>query len=194
MAAIIERPRSLTIEEYLEMEERSRTKHYFIKGQIIDMPGGTLKHNRIATNVAYAIEYQIRQKALPFIAINSDMKVWIPAIESFYYPDAVVICEVPEYYTGRKDVILNPLLIVEVTSPSTVDFDRSGKFLDYSTLPSFKEYLILHQDNHFARLSNRVESDLWQLSTVQGLDQIIELKSIGCSISMRDIYFKTENL
>jgi Uma2 family endonuclease len=194
MTTTAERPRPLTIEEYLEMEERSRTKHYFVKGQIIDMPGGTLKYNRIATNIAYAIEYQIRQKALSFMAINSDMKVWIPAIEAFYYPDAVVICEVPEYYGGRKDVILNPLLIVEVTSPSTVDFDRSGKFMDYSTLPSFKEYLILHQDQHFARLSNRVESDLWQLSTVQGIEQNIELKSIGCTISMRDIYFKTEDL
>ena len=91
-------------------------------------------------------------------------------------------------------MILNPLLIVEVTSPSTVDFDRSGKFMDYSTLASFKEYLILHQDQHFARLSNRVESDLWQLSTVQGIEENIELKSIGCTISMRDIYFKTEDL
>lgn len=194
MTATAERPRLLTIEEYLEMEERSRTKHHFIKGQLVDMPGGTLKHNRIATNIVYAIEYQIRLKTLPFIAVNSDMKVWVPAIQSFYYPDAVVICEVPEFYPGRKDVIINPLLVVEVTSPSTEDFDRSGKFMDYSTLPSFKEYLILHQDHHYARLSNRVESDLWQLSTVEGLDQMIELKSIGCSISMRDVYDKTEGL
>jgi Uma2 family endonuclease len=194
MTSIAERPGPLTIEEYLEMEARSRSKHHFVKGQIVDKPGGTAKHNRIATNVAYAIEHQIRQKALPFIAINSDMKVWIPAVETFYYPDAVVICEVLEYYPRRKDVILNPLLIVEVASPSTEDHDRSGKFLDYSTIPSFKEYLIVHQDQHYARLSNRVESDLWQLSTVQGIDQNIELKSIGCSISMRDIYFKTEDL
>lgn len=194
MTATAERPRPLTVEEYLEMEERSRTKHYFIKGQLIAMPGGTLKHNRIATNIAYAIEQRIRQKKIAFLVSNSDTKIWIPAIETFYYPDAVVICEVPEYYVGRKDVILNPLLIVEVTSPATEDFDRSGKFMDYSTLSSFKEYLILHQDLHFARLSNRVESDLWQMRTVEGLDQEIELKSIGCSISMRDVYFKTESL
>ncbi|MFN0216755.1 MAG: Uma2 family endonuclease [Saprospiraceae bacterium] len=194
MTAIAERPRLMTIEEYLEMEERSRTKHQFIKGQVFDMPGGTLKHNIISSNILTAINIAVRQNAQSFIVSNSDTKVWVPAIESFYYPDAVVICEVPEYYAGRKDVIINPLLIVEVTSPSTVDFDRSGKFLDYSTLPSFKEYLILQQDHHFAWLSNRVESDLWQLRTVEGLDQDIELKSIGCSISMRDIYFKTEDL
>lgn len=194
MTTTAERPRPLTIEEYLEMEERSRTKHYFVKGQIIDMPGGTLKHNIISSNIVTAINNAVRFSTQSYIVSNSDTKIWIPAIEAFYYPDAVVICEVPEYYAGRKDVILNPLLIVEVTSPSTVDFDRSGKFMDYSTLPSFKEYLILHQDQHFARLSNRVESDLWQLSTVQGIEGNIELKSIGCTISMRDIYFKTEDL
>lgn len=194
MAITAERPRPLTIGEYLEMEERSRTKHHFIKGQIIDVPGGTLKHNRIATNIAYAIEQRIRQKALGFLVSNSDTKIWIPAIETFYYPDAVVICEVPEFYAGRKDVILNPLLIVEVASLSTEEYDRSGKSLDYSTIASFKEYLIVHQNQPYARLSNRIESDLWQLRTVEGLEQEIELKSIGCSISMQDIYFKTEGL
>ncbi len=194
MTATAERPRPLTIEEYLEMEERSRDKHHFIKGQLVDMPGGTLKHNTISSNIVTAINIAIRQKERSFIVSNSDTKIWIPVIETFYYPDAVVICEVPEYYLGRKDIILNPLLIVEVTSPSTEDHDRSGKFLDYATIDTFKEYLIVHQDRHYARHSNRVESDLWQLSTVEGLDQEIELKSIGCSISMRDIYFKTEGL
>lgn len=91
-------------------------------------------------------------------------------------------------------MILNPLLIVEVASMSTEAYDRGSKFLDYSTIASFKEYLILQQNQPYARLSNRVESDVWQLRTVEGLGQEIELKSIGCSIAMRDIYFKTENL
>jgi Uma2 family endonuclease len=194
MAVITERSRKLSIEEYLEMEERSRSKHYFIKGQIVEMPGGTLKHNIISSNIVTAINIAIWQNAKAFMVSNSDTKIWIPAIETFYYPDAVVICEVPEYYAGRKDVILNPLLIVEVASPATEAHDRSGKFMDYSTIASFKEYLILHQENHYARLSNRIDSDLWQMRSVEGLDQVIELKSIGCSIAMRDIYFKTEEL
>ena len=194
MTSIAERPSPLTMEEYLEMEARSQVKHHYQDGIITSFEGGCLKHNVIAANLIYAIEHKIRLQNSPFITLNSDMKIGIPAIKTIFYPDLVVICEVPEYYADRKDVILNPLLIVEVASPSTEDHDRSGKFLDYSTIPSFKEYLIVHQDQHYARLSNRVESDLWQLSTVKGIDQIIELKSIGCSISMRDIYFKTEDL
>ncbi len=193
-ALVAQEPHNMTIEEYLEMEERSGIKHTYIKGQIIPMPGGTLKHNRISLNIAYAIERAIRQQSLPYIVSNSDTKIWIPAIEAFYYPDAVVIFEIPEFYKGRKDIILNPLLIVEVSSPSTEAHDRDSKFFDYATLPSFVEYLILQQNNHLAQRSNRIGSDNWQLRNVEGIDQEIELKSIGCTITMRDIYNKTENL
>lgn len=186
--------RKMTIEEYLEMEERSRSKHHYVKGQVIPMPGATLKHNVITSNIITAINIALREKALSFLVSNSDTKIWIPTIETFYYPDAVVICEVPEYYAGRKDVILNPLLIVEVASSRTEAHDRGSKFFDYVTLPSFKEFLILHQDKHIAHMSNRVESEEWRMSSLSGLDQVLVLKSIGCSISMRDVYDKTENL
>ncbi|MBN8678529.1 MAG: Uma2 family endonuclease [Chitinophagales bacterium] len=184
----------LSIEEYLDMETRSRVKHHYNRGQLENMPGGTLKHNRIATNIVYALESHLRRIKSGFLVSNSDTKIWIPAIKSFYYPDAVVICEVPEYYGNRKDVIVNPLLIVEVASPATEDFDRSGKFLDYATIHSFKEYLLLDQDQPCARQSQRVDSDTWQMHTVQGLDQPIELKSIGCLLSMQDVYDKTDML
>ncbi len=193
-AAIADAPRIYTIEEYLELEERSSLKHHFVKGKLINMPGGTLRHNRIATNIAYAIENALRQQSLPYLVSNSDTKIWVPVIESFYYPDAVVIYEVPEYYPGRKDVILNPLLIVEVASPSTAAHDRGSKFMDYATLPSLTAFMIVHQDHQVAHLSSRMESDLWQLSTAEGLDKQIHLQSIGISISMSDIYYKTEGL
>ena len=173
-AAIADAPRIYTIEEYLELEERSSLKHHFVKGKLINMPGGTLRHNRIATNIAYAIENALRQQSLPYLVSNSD--------------------EVPEYYPGRKDVILNPLLIVEVASPSTAAHDRGSKFMDYATLPSLTAFMIVHQDHQVAHLSSRMESDLWQLSTAEGLDKQIHLQSIGISISMSDIYYKTEGL
>ncbi|MCC7465409.1 MAG: Uma2 family endonuclease [Saprospiraceae bacterium] len=194
MTTLAERTRPLSIEEYLEMESRSREKHHFINGQIENMPGGTLKHNTIASNVITSINIALRIKNKPFLVSNSDTKIWVPAIKAFYYPDAVVICETPEYYGGRKDVILNPLLIVEVASPATEEFDRSGKFLDYSTIESFREYLIFQQDQPFARQSQRVDAETWQFHTIQGLDQHIELKSIGCTLSMQEVYFKTEGL
>jgi Uma2 family endonuclease len=195
MTAIAERPlRTLTIEEYLELEERSHHKHHFINGQLIAMPGGTLKHNMICSNIITALNNIVRKDQLPFLVSNSDTKIWIPGLVTFFYPDAVVICEVPEYFKGRKDVIINPLLVVEVASSSTEAYDRGEKFLAYATLPSFREYLIVYQDSPLAHRSNRTEADLWQVRSVEGIEQDIELCSIGCSISMRDIYYKTEHL
>ena len=91
-------------------------------------------------------------------------------------------------------MIINPLLIIEVSSPSTEAHDRGSKFFDYATIPSFEEYMILHQNAPIAQLSNRINADDWHLHTIEGIDAQIELKSIGCSIAMRDIYNKTENL
>ena len=184
----------MTIEEYLKLEEHARAKHQYVKGQMIPMPGGTLKHNRIATNILFAIEMAIRHHSLPFLVSNSDTKIWIPKIEAFYYPDAVVICEVPEYYKNRKDVIVNPLLIIEVASPSTQSRDQGRKFLDYATLPSLKEYVIVFQDQYSAQLSSRTDTEDWRLRSVEGIDQLIVLEAIGCSIAMRDVYDRTENL
>lgn len=185
----------MTIEEFLELEEHSLIKHQYVKGQVTPMPGGTLKHNIISSNIVTAINIAIRQHSRPFIVSNSDTKIWIPKIEAFYYPDAVVICEVPEYYEGRKDIILNPLLIVEVLSSSTEMRDKTSKFQDCATLTSFKEYVIVEQDSPMAQLSYRKDfSEAWQHSAMEGMEQQIELKSIGCFVAMRDIYDKTEIL
>ena len=193
-AVVAQEQERMTIEEYLELEERSQTKHEYVKGQITPMPGGTLKHNIIASNIVTALNIAIRQLSKSFIVSNSDTKIWIPVIETFYYPDAVVICEVPAFYKGRKDVVLNPLLIVAVSSSSTEAHDRGTKVFDYAALPSLQEYLIIRHDYPMAHLSNRTETDDWRLRSVEHLDQSIELLSIGCSISMHDVYDKTENL
>lgn len=194
MTAVTDNPKRYTIEEYLELEERARQKHHFINGQLIPMPGGTLKHNTISSNIITALNNLIRQHALPYLVSNSDTKIWIPDIQTFYYPDAVVIFEVPEYYKGRKDVVLNPLLIVEVASSSTEAHDRGQKFLDYALLPSFREYLMVMQDSPMVRISHRTSENLWQMETIEGLHQAIHLESIGHPIQMRDVYFKTEHL
>jgi len=191
---VAQKQQYMSVKEFLEMEENSPVKHHYVKGQITPMPGGTFKHNAISSNIITALNIAIRKQLRPFIVNNSDTKIWIPKLESFYYPDAVVICEVPEFYEGRKDVLLNPLLIVEVASPSTMENDLGFKFFNYATLASFKEYMIVSQDIELVHLSNRVGEDDWHLSSVEGIEGQIELKSIGCTISMRDVYFKTENL
>ena len=109
--------RFYTVKEYLAFEERAKNKHEFYNGKIVKMPGATYKHNRIATNIM--VELSILLKEKKFEVLNSDMKIHIPQLESFVYPDAVVVFEKVQFYENRNDVIVNPLLIVEVASRST---------------------------------------------------------------------------
>eukprot|EP01035_Chromulina_nebulosa_P009161 gene9161-12378_t len=95
MESLIENtPRIYTIEEYLSMEEKSIEKHHFINGEIIPMPGGSYYHNLIIANIIAALHAAIESKS-NFNVLNGDMKIFIPRVVSFLYPNAVVICEEP---------------------------------------------------------------------------------------------------
>jgi|APTNR8051073442_1049403.scaffolds.fasta_scaffold00408_4 Uma2 family endonuclease len=192
MTAILETKQLFTLEEYLRMEEHATEKHTFENGKIKIMPGGTANHNEISANAITALSNAVRQLALKFRVFSSDMKIRIPYNNKVLYPDALVIAENPEFYEARKDIITNPLLIVEVISPSSEAGDRGSKFHDYRTITTFKEYLLLWQDEAFATLATRQSNDLWRMTDIQGLDQHIQLESIGCTINMADLYFNIE--
>lgn len=158
------------------------------------MAGGTANHNLISTNTTTALNIIIRARAQKanFLVYNSDMKIWIPRRGSSLYPDALVIAEKPEFYENRRDIITNPLLIVEVVSPGSESNDRGGKFYDYRTVPSFREYLLVYQDEPFVVHALRQGHDLWRMTDVRGIDQTLNLESIGCPLNLADIYFGIE--
>lgn len=88
-----------TIKEYLAMEEHSQEKHEFYNGIIIRMPGATFTHNLIATNIATGLTIALEKAHQEnFLVCNSDTKIHISSIQSFVYPDAVIVCEIPEFY------------------------------------------------------------------------------------------------
>jgi len=90
------------------------------------------------------------------------MKIWIESRDRFVYPDAVAVAQKPELYNNRRDILTNPLLIVEVTSSSTETFDFHGKFHLYRTVPSFMEYLLFSQEMHHVIRQYREAPDLWR--------------------------------
>lgn len=180
------REKIYTIEEYLEMEEHSKEKHEFYNGKISLMPGGTFTHNQVAANVSFALIEALYEE--DYIVCNSDMKIHIPRIQTVVYPDAVVVFQKPELYNGRADVIMNPLLVVEVASPSTSRYDRIGKFEHYKSLSSFKEYVIVEQNSPWVLASYKTADKTWIDTEAEGLDQSIQLQSINCSIALKKIY------
>lgn len=183
-----------SLEEYLLREEKNAYKSEFFNGQIFRMPIGKSTHNLIANNISTAMRYSIKGGKLNFIAFNSDQKIYIPNKEIVVYPDALVIAEKPEYYKNRKDLITNPLLVVEVLSKSMRGYDQGEKFMHYRTLPSFKEYVLIEQDEFKVEIWHRAEENTWKITTVTDEEGSIYLNSIGVSISLSDIYENIDKL
>ena len=177
-----------TLLEYLEREERSVNKHEFHNGKIIPMAGGKAKHSEIATNMSYAIKLVIKPLPRKFRVYNSDLKVYIESADRSVYPDALVVCQEPEYWNGREDLIVNPLLIVEVLSKSTKKFDKGDKFFLYETLPSFMEYVLIEQDKPHVEAWFQQSPSVWSKIKETDMAKSILLRSLGVSVPLTDIY------
>ena len=180
--------KNYTIKEYLSLEDASVEKHEFYNGKIIKMSGAKPNHNIIAANIIAAFINALEKNEKEYFVLTSDSKIYNARLNSFLYPDAVVICEAIELYPGSETVITNPLLIVEVLSPSTEEHDRTGKFYDYKLIPSFKEYVLVWQTIPSVTASYKIADRTWQDTEAEGLDGSIYLQSIDCSIDLKKIY------
>lgn len=177
-----------SIEAYLEFEEKSAEKHEYFKGNIITMPGGTVNHSLISTNVLTALHIALENKSLSYFVLNSDMKVFIPKMRQFVYPDAIVVSEKPELFDGRRDVIINPQVIVEVLSPATIQYDKGQKFTSYKTISSFREYILIDQHQCSVTVFTKSSSGRWEEVIIRDMNQSLTIKSLDIEISLERIY------
>jgi Uma2 family endonuclease len=177
-------------EEYLARERQAEYKSEYIYGQVYAMAGGSPEHNLIAGNVVTALNNALRER--PCLVFNSDMKVRVPNSQKYHYAGATVVCDKPRYADGERDVLLNPLLLVEVLSPSTAAYDRGKKFQYYQEIPSFREYLLVAQDEPVVERFVKQPDGNWLYTKIAGLEQHIELNSLDCQLALRDIYAKVD--
>lgn len=139
--------RRYSLDEYRALEEKELRRREYRDGEIVPMPGGTLNHSRIGGNIFAFLKFLLRDTQ--FEPINSDLRLWIPEYRRGVYPDVMIFEGEPQPNGDRLDEVLNPILIVEVLSSSTADYDRENKFRMYRSINSFSEYLLVAQDEHF---------------------------------------------
>ena len=181
--------RKYTVAEYLDIERRSGEKHAFYNGTIEPMAGASISHNRIVRNLL-AVLCNIFAERPEFEIFGSDQKIYLPKLNYYLYPDAVVVAEGIIESEEEAQAIINPLLIFEVLSPSTDQYDRSIKFAEYQSIPTFKEYVLVRQDTPELTLFFREEPDLWRTSEVSGLDNSAHLRSVTVNLALKSIYHK----
>lgn len=185
------RPKRYTLQEYLQREERSVERHDYFDGTIVSIPMARGPHNIIVGNLITCLNNAILMAEKDMVVFGSNQKIYLPALNYGVYPDALVVSDTPVYWDDNQVLLTNPLLVVEVLSKSTRNYDRKEKFDEYQTLPSFKEYVLVDQDKAQVETRYREEHDLWRYTTYNELGQMVSLRSIGCSILVSDIYRKT---
>ena len=143
--APIAAPTYLTPEAYLELERKSITKNEYVNGETIAMAGASFAHNFITLDTATHLNNQLMDTEFQ-IASTGDLRVKVIQIESYFYPDIVVVCGEPRAEDNVFDILLNPTFIVEVLLASTEIYDKDEKFTHYRQIDSLQEYILISQD------------------------------------------------
>jgi Uma2 family endonuclease len=175
-----------TPDEYLALEEVSEVRHEYRNGEILAMANNLPKHNQIEGNLAYLTHTALRKK--PYSVFICNQRLAIPGDSLYTYPDVMVVPRPVELQAGRKDTITNPILIAEILSDSTKDYDRGDKFISYRSIPTFQEYLLISQDAHHVEHHVKQNEKQWLFTEYDGLEETVKLSSIGVEIALADLY------
>jgi Uma2 family endonuclease len=150
------------------------------------MAGESTDHSTINANLTIRLGIQL--VGAPCRVFSPNMKVRASPKGLFAYPDAAVVCGEPQYHDKRRDVLINPTVIIEVLSPSTEKYDRGERFLRYQHLTSLTDYLLVTQDapriEHYARQPH----NKWLYTVITGLTSSLRLPSINCELRLSEVF------
>ncbi|MCA2712347.1 MAG: Uma2 family endonuclease, partial [Microcystis sp. M079S1] len=154
-------PKTLSLEEYRNLETIAEVKHEYHDGEIIEMTGGSINHNSILINLIVLLKLALR--GTNYRLQSSDLRLWIPQYNRGLYPDLMLIAGEPLFSDNRNDEILNPCLIIEVLSPSTSGYDRGDKFRYYRSIPQLNQYLLVSQGEILIESYSKTSENNWLL-------------------------------
>ena len=174
-----------TPEEYIALERKAEFRNEYFSGQIVPMSSGSYNHSLIVTNILGELHHQFKGQGCE--VLTHSMRVRAIPRDTYFYPDVVVVCGEPEFEDDVFDTLLNPILIVEVLSPSTEAYDRGEKFTRYKHIASLQEYLLVSQDKVSVE-HHRRHGTQWVLSHYRAIEDVLRLPSIGCELPLHDIY------
>lgn len=180
----------VTVEEYLAYEAGIDGKAEYDHGMIYDMAGGSPAHNAIQANFAAGLLNSLGKR--PCAVFSSDQKISIAETRSYYYPDLSVVCGPWKNLGDEPDTITNPVVIVEVCSPSSFHRDHGQKLDRYLLISSLREYVIVQQDTAQVDVYRRGEGGALEFVRFKGLDAVLHLSSIDVEVPLETIYRQVE--
>jgi Uma2 family endonuclease len=181
-------PRRYTLAEFLRREENSTELLEYYDGIITKLPMARGPHNEIIINVGSVLKQTFKAEGKKHRVLGGQQKVYMPALNLGVYPDVLVITDTPKYWDDNQVLLINPIVIVEVLSKSTKKHDRTSKFVDYKTLESFREYVLIDQNKCYVETYYKEKQNVWQGTDYKDITGSIYLKSLDCTIALADIY------
>ncbi len=179
----------MTAAEFLAWDATQTIKHEFVQGEVFAMAGGEDRNNSVALNLVVALRQHLRGS--PCRVYASDVKLRVEAADSYFYPDLMVTCSAAD--AADRLIKREPVLVVEVLSPSTAAYDRGDKFADYRMLPSLREYLLIDVASQRCDLfRKRPEDGLWVLHP-SGADEAVQLASVDLTITPEALWADLES-
>ena len=170
--------------------EKAIDRHEYIAGQVRVVLSECLRHSSLGGNVMFALGMALKRK--PYYVAHAAQRVWIPLHQVYIYPDVMVASKPLVLQEGRDDTVMNIRFAAEILSLSTKNYDRSEKFHYYRSIPEFQDYLLVAQDRVYVEHYVRLEAKKWSLTEYTEIEDVIQLESVGCEISLADIYEDVE--
>jgi Uma2 family endonuclease len=176
---------SMLVEEYLELDRKSRDLRYeYINGRIVMMAGRTPQHSLIAANMTRILGQLLRESSC--CVFNSDVKIMLPKM-NYVYADASVSCDQRDF--ADPEFMYHPRVVVEVLSPSTEALDRGEKFECYRECSSVQEYVLVNTSRQAIEVCRREKNNFWSFQTFKA-NATVELMSLGIHFPVADAYEK----
>ena len=185
-------PYHFTAEEYLTFERGALERHEYCDGVIYTMAGESWVHGRLCTNLTRLLATALLGHDCDVVGKDTKVRSGPATAEStrglYSYPDVVVVCGQPRFMDEHQDVVENPVVLIEVLSPSTADFDRGEKWERYQQwLPSLQHYVLVAQDRlqltHWYR-----DQHVWRAEQLDTPDAMCHLQALGVRLQLADIY------
>ena len=180
-----------TLQEYLDLERSGEARHEYLDGEVFAMGGASWPHVVIVANLARRLGNQLEDRGCQ--VVSSDLRVKISQTGLYTYPDVTIVCGKAEL-ERPGDTLLNPQAIIEVLSDSTEAYDRGKKFEHYRAIESLTDYLLVSQTEVLVEHYSRQPDGRWIYSAVNRITDSVSIATLGCVMSLADVYDKVEGL
>ena len=176
----------MTVEEYLEFEERSEIRHEFVNNQLIPMPGTTIFHNTICINLTFFLR-SLLKKGL-YRIVQENVKIQVSSDRDYTYPGVAITCDQRDLGTQNDYFIKYPNVIFEVISKTSRTEDSVDKFIRYKNIESLQNYILIDSEKALIEVRIKLKNGDWESETYLPSNVHFPVPALDLVLTFDEVY------